>query len=278
MGSLTVIESGICTTIQDRGRWDYRDSGVAVSGAMDLEASSFINRLLNNHLNDAVLEMTLRGATLLCNHPTYIAVTGIRIAINGESVSCDVPHKIGLGDKIELGNTMNGNYGYLAIKDGFQSELVLESRSMMKAVTTASQVHKGDQLTFKEIDKDIKIQTLKNPIPEQQKVLKAHPGPEWNLLDRSTQEQLLTHDFKLGAQCNRMAFRAVTQIHNPLKPIASSPVLPGTVQWTPDGELLILMRDAQTTGGYPRILQLTVASVNKLVQMGQKDIFSVVII
>jgi allophanate hydrolase subunit 2 len=44
------------------------------------------------------------------------------------------------------------------------------------------------------------------------------------------------------------------------------PVLPGTVQWTPSGQLIVLMREGQTTGGYPRILQLTEGSINVLAQ------------
>lgn len=43
-------------------------------------------------------------------------------------------------------------------------------------------------------------------------------------------------------------------------------VLPGTVQLTPLDQLMILMRDAQTTGGYPRILQLSQESINRVAQ------------
>ena len=49
--------------------------------------------------------------------------------------------------------------------------------------------------------------------------------------------------------------------------VITSATLPGTVQLTPAGTLIILMRDGQTTGGYPRILQLDAASLNL---MGQK--------
>ena len=48
--------------------------------------------------------------------------------------------------------------------------------------------------------------------------------------------------------------------------ISSSSVLPGTVQITPDGDLIIVMRDGQITGGYPRILQLTDKAQYKLAQ------------
>ena len=44
--------------------------------------------------------------------------------------------------------------------------------------------------------------------------------------------------------------------------------MPGTVQLTPKGDVMILMRDAQTTGGYPRILQLSDDAINKLCRVG----------
>ena len=48
--------------------------------------------------------------------------------------------------------------------------------------------------------------------------------------------------------------------------IVSSPVIPGTVQLTPSGKLIVLMRDCQTTGGYPRILQLSDKGIRTIAQ------------
>ena len=55
-------------------------------------------------------------------------------------------------------------------------------------------------------------------------------------------------------------------LENNLKPIITSLVLPGTVQLTPSGKLIVLMRDCQTTGGYPRVLQLKESSIDILSQ------------
>ena len=68
-----------------------------------------------------------------------------------------------------------------------------------------------------------------------------------------------------------MAYQVQEQFPNTLAGMLSQPVLPGTVQFTPDGNLIILMRDAQTTGGYPRIFQLTEDSINLLAQKRQGD-------
>ena len=50
------------------------------------------------------------------------------------------------------------------------------------------------------------------------------------------------------------------------KDIITAPVQPGTVQMTPVGKVIVLMRDAQTTGGYARIFQLTNNSIDLLAQ------------
>ena len=63
-----------------------------------------------------------------------------------------------------------------------------------------------------------------------------------------------------------MAYQIKELINNELKEIITSFVIPGTVQLTPSGKLIILMRDCQTTGGYPRILQLSASSIDKLSQ------------
>ena len=54
--------------------------------------------------------------------------------------------------------------------------------------------------------------------------------------------------------------------------IITSATLPGTVQITPSGRLIILLRDGQTTGGYPRILQLDAKSQDRIGQMQFGDV------
>ena len=63
-----------------------------------------------------------------------------------------------------------------------------------------------------------------------------------------------------------MAYQLNELFKNELDAIITSPVLPGTVQLTPSGKLIILMRDCQTTGGYPRVLQLSLSAINCLAQ------------
>ena len=75
-----------------------------------------------------------------------------------------------------------------------------------------------------------------------------------------------------------MAYQLNELFQNDIDPIISSLVLSGTVQLTPSGKLIILMRDNQTCGGYPRILQLDEESINRLSQKyaGKKIKFQII--
>ena len=68
-----------------------------------------------------------------------------------------------------------------------------------------------------------------------------------------------------------MAFCLKEKLKNELPQIWTAPVIPGTMQCTPEGSLIILMRDAQVTGGYPRILQLNNKAINFLSQKTTED-------
>ena len=75
-----------------------------------------------------------------------------------------------------------------------------------------------------------------------------------------------------------MAYQLKEKLNNKIKPIISSIVIQGTVQLTPSVKIIILMRDNQTSGGYPRILQLSNDSINRLSQkhMGNKIKFNLI--
>jgi Allophanate hydrolase subunit 2 len=76
---LKVLKSGFFVTIQDLGRYGYRDIGVPVSGAMDVDSVKKANLLLANAPNAAVMEITMTGPTLLFEEPSFICLSGAHI-------------------------------------------------------------------------------------------------------------------------------------------------------------------------------------------------------
>ena len=90
------------------------------------------------------------------------------------------------------------------------------------------------------------------------------------MLNFNQKNFIISHDFTVSNNYNRMAVQLTDLLENNLDSIITSAVLPGTVQLTPNGTLIILMRDCQTTGGYPRILQLEERAINSVAQL-KKD-------
>jgi len=99
-------------------------------------------------------------------------------------------------------------------------------------------------------------------------------GPEFYKLSQTLDYQLKHAEFSLSTSLNRMAYQIQERLANDLEEIITGPVLPGTVQFTPAGKMIVLMRDAQVTGGYPRILQFSEKSINQLSQMRVKSKFT----
>ncbi|WOI23289.1 5-oxoprolinase subunit C family protein [Nonlabens ulvanivorans] len=266
MARLTILSSGFNSTIQDMGRLDYREYGVPHSGAIDQDSSRLANRLLNNRDDDAVIEMTLLGAEIIFSEPTQIAITGAYCKIVVQCMGYESPCVIAVktGDVVKIGPAIRGNFIYMSIKEGFQSEESLGSQSYYPHILDNALLKKGDHLSYHRAEKSI---DQFDEIPSNLNAsLKAYAGPEFHLLNRKQQEQLLGTSFTISKLWNRMAFQLEETLVHTLSAIKSSPVLPGTIQLTPDGKLIVLMRDAQTTGGYPRVLQLTEEAVNIISQ------------
>ena len=96
--------------------------------------------------------------------------------------------------------------------------------------------------------------------------LEVHKGPEYDMLNDKQLERLFAKEFTVSKENNRMAYQLDETIETHSRTLLTSATLPGTVQLTPAGKLIVLMKDAQTTGGYPRILQLSEEAICVLSQ------------
>src|SRR5690606_12027270 len=101
----------------------------------------------------------------------------------------------------------------------------------------------------------------------------AEPGPEWHLLSNESTQQLIDREWTISARSNRMAYFIDEKLPINSDSILTSDVWPGIVQLTPSGQMMLLMKDAQTTGGYPRILSISPNELNKLAQINPGERF-----
>ncbi len=266
---IKVIKEGLFTTIQDIGRFGYKNIGVPVSGAMDQTSAKLANLLLGNDESLAVLEMTLVGPTLEFMNDTYISITGADMnpSLNKQKVLQNKPLFVNKGDILYLSHSSNGMRSYLGVKGGFNSEKKLGSKSFYRGITEREKLIKNDKIKFAKLTSSpMKMNKSINDFKINKKSkINVFKGPEFDLLDSNSKDIIFNTDFTIGIN-NRMGYNLVEPIENSISSIISSPVMPGTVQLTPSGRLIILCRDCQTSGGYPRVLQLDKSSIDSLSQ------------
>lgn len=268
---LKILKTGPGTSVQDLGRNGFSQFGVPNSGAMDQKSLSWINHLLKNKKDDAVLEISQPGFKTQFEAPTLICLAGAKAdcKLNGKPVSSFGLNPIQEGDTIEIGVFHQGSILYLGIKGGFQTEKILESRSWYQGITAESSAHKNTLIqyfTTLEIPAFTNSKAKWNAGAFETETIEVYHGPDWELLDQQSQQLLSEGSFTISNLKNRMAIQLEELIPNSLPEMATAPVYPGTVQLTSGGKLIVLMRDAQVTGGYPRILQFPEESLSLLAQ------------
>ena len=276
-GFVEVIAPGLFSTIQDRGRFGFRKYGVPVSGVMDEQSASMANHLLNNSPDAALMEITMMGPKLLFSTETLIVITGADISpqLNKVPIQLNKVTKVFERDILSFGRLNYGVRCYIATKGGFKTESVMSSRSSFTSLTKNSSIQKGDQLPIGGYNgpehhlSSVKIDTSFFSISS----LPCAKGPEFDLLASSEQKSIFGKKLLVSQDNNRMGYRFEGfQFQYPVDyNMLTSTVLPGTIQLTPSGNLIALMKDCQTTGGYPRILQLSQDGINKLAQKKASD-------
>ena len=268
---IKVIQPGLFTTIQDGGRHGYRNIGIPTSGFMDKESAWAANNIVDNDREESLIEITLKGPTLLFDNNYTISITGgdFNPLINDMPIKMYESINVKLGDTLKINNTKNGARCYLAISGGIDVKSILGSKSFLSNISESYYLRKGDEIRISDNsnNKILKKNKLKFKLNRSMEVFK---GPEFDLLSIKVKNMLFKNEFTIRTN-SRMAYNLEEKIQIGIKSIISSPVLPGSVQLTPSGKMIILHNDCQTTGGYPRILQLNKSSLNHLSQIKSNE-------
>ena len=293
---MRILKAGMLDSIQDMGRFGYQHQGINPSGAMDKFAASLANALVGNNVNEAVLEMHFPAAIVLFDQPVIIALAGadFNATINGDPVPVNRPLLVNKSSILQFHAKKNKARCYLAIQGGFCIEKWLNSYSTnLKAETGGMEgrkLKKDDLIELRAApalekslaDHDFKILSWNaNEVWQEdlEKEILILPGAEWSWLDKKSQQLLLSGFFTITNNSDRMGYRLKG---DPLftvskEELVSSAICFGTLQLLPDGQLIVLMADHQTTGGYPRVANIISAQLPLLAQMnaGEKIKFRI---
>jgi antagonist of KipI len=278
--SIRILEAGILDTIQDLGRFGHADSGINSNGAMDTIAATIANYLTGNDANEAVIEMHYPASVIQFNTPALIAITGADFSplINDQPVPVNTPILVPANAVLRFTKIKQGARTYLAIKGGFNIPQWLGSYSTnLKAKAggyNGRALQKGDELTLNtclSFQQDVRSLPWHADLTQFYKAaneIRIIKGSEHHFITECSATILAGNTFTVSHQSDRMGFRLngspLQQKEHP--PIISAAVTKGTVQLLPSGQLIILMADHQTTGGYPKIAHVISADIPSLAQ------------
>lgn len=264
--ALRIINGGVLASVQDRGRLHQQRWGVPVGGAMDLFALQAANRLVGNVPDAAALEITAGGATFEILQSMLLAVAGgLHATLDGEALPLWTSVWARVGSVVQIG-ARHGAWGaraYVAVAGSIDVPLVLDSRSTClpgafgglsgRPLRAGDLLHAGPSpLTTLHAGRrwPLGARPAYGPTP----ALRMLPGPHLHLFNEHALDLLQADPFTLSVSSNRTGYRLdgarfATNVPN----LPSLPVFAGVVQVPPDGAPILLMADAQPTGGYPII-------------------------
>lgn len=279
--SLDFQKTGAQTLIQDKGRKDYLSSGVPQSGAMDKKAARIANELVGNEAEAPVIEMTLIGASITIRGKCQIAITGADLSpkLNNRAVPMYETIDILEESILSFGFAKSGCRAYLAVGGSWQIPKILNSYSALpyigKTATPESFIKKGTSLKILArpfISKKSYPLSKRPTFPKSLRV-SVIAGPEFKEFSNYSIAHFFSKGHRISQDSNRMGYRLEGHIMDfkPQRAIISSGIVPGTIQITHAGQAVILMADAQTTGGYYRIANVVSKDLDALGQLKPGD-------
>ena len=269
-----VIAPGLHTTLQDYGRRGFQDVGVPVSGPLDRVALRLANALVGNPEDMAALEILVQGPTL------EVVAQSVRLALVGGSGGLDVVDgqervanpgesvRLAKGARVRVRALGKVSCAYLALEGGFSAKPVLGSASTYTrgglggfngrplAVGDILPAAAGSAPARREL-------ALPRPFdPDPDRPIRVVLGPQHDFFSEAAIETLLSTTYTISPQADRMGFRleGAPLQHTKGYNIVSDAIVAGSIQVPGSGQPIVLLVDAQTTGGYPKIA--TVASAD----------------
>jgi biotin-dependent carboxylase-like uncharacterized protein len=263
--TLRVLDPGLYTLVVDFGRPTARSLGVPVGGAADRFALALGNALVGNPADSAALEMTLAGPTVQAAHDLACVVYGapFELMVSCRQLTAGKTFTLYEGEQLHIGGTHEMMRGYLCVRGGFQTAVILGSRSGLEPLAA------GAELPCSSATIPARFLGSAASWNEHPNTLRALPGPQAEWFPGA---DFYDQEFTVTSESNRMGLRLQgAPLAVPTRELVSEPVCPGSVQVTRNGQCIVLGVDGQTIGGYPKLAQVISADLDKIGQLRPGD-------
>lgn len=279
MTGFKVINPGMHSLLQDKGRMGFHSLGITSGGAFDQYCFGWVNRLCLNPENAGCIEILVGGLILEAQLSTQIAITGadMPIKINDSTAENWCTHNIQAGDKIAFGYATAGCRAYLAVAGGIQAPVIFNSLSTVVRESLGGLTKLGKPLEKGDIVPcSSSSHSTERSVPAKYHCefdtdiaeIRIVTGYQYEQFSQQQISQFFATDYVISPNSDRMGYR----LQGPAIDITGCEMLSegislGAVQLPADGMPIILLCDRQTIGGYPKLGSVFSQDIAKLAQM-----------
>jgi KipI family sensor histidine kinase inhibitor len=276
--AIEVEQAGLLSSVQDLGRPGFLRLGVSRGGVADRPAAIAANTALGNPRGAALVETSGPGLVLRFLKTTRFCLTGgdlgailERDDLGRWPVPLGRPVLARPGNRLRLSELRGGFRCYLALLGGLDVAPVLGSRSTDlggafgglggRALAT------GDRLGTLEPPRSPESEVRASP-PGLDVALRVVPGPQADHFEPAALETLYGSEYALEPDADRTGCRLRgPRLEARPAEIVSDGLLPGAIQVPPDGQPIVMLADAPTSGGYPKPGVVVEEDLAKLAQL-----------
>ncbi len=301
--AIKILEPGLATTVQDRGRPGYYNVGIPQGGAMDALSAEMANALAGNTAAEAVLECTYLGPKFETDTDAVLAVAGapVEVKVNGEPRPQWSRLELAAGDEVSFGMLRGGTRYYVAVRGGIDVPVVLGSRSTYTLGAVGGfegrTLRPGDVLPVGSANGGggaagalTEIEESLRPSYNREVTVRVLPGLYDHRLTEEGLDTLLTAEWTLTPVADRtglrysgpeIAWKPRTQpfgAGSDPSNIVDAGYAVGSIQIPGGKEPIVLHRDAVSGGGYAMVATVISADMDLLARSapGTKTSFEAV--
>lgn len=276
---ITVVAAPPFATVQDLGRFGYRDVGVPVSGIADRDSGVALNALLGNEPDAAMIEWAVAGGVLRFDAPALIAIGGADALCQLDSSDLEPwqATRVTAGAELRVERILRGRFLLVAVAGGVDVPRVLGSRSTLTSAAIGGhegrRLRNGDRLN-KGPAIDAPASGLVPSIPKRHALpLSIVRGPQASLFDEETWTTLLGSGFTISISSDRSGYRldGPAMRHRAEAALPSEPACVGAIQVPDGGTPIVIMHDGPTVGGYPKMAVIRRSSLSRFAQLAPGD-------
>lgn len=287
---IEILSSSALATVQDQGREGYLRYGVGTAGAMDRLALSVGNLLLGNPDDAAGIEIPMFPFRVRFLDDQAFAITGAdcSVRLGDRPILPWWTAQAKKGDVLTIGVPAGGTRCYLSLAGGVDVPVVLGSRSTQLRGQFGGydgrQLQKGDvvralgrdgcaalpEVGFGAVPPEYSLPgPLATPVADAaETVVRVLPAAEYDCYRPESLDAFWREGWKVTPQSDRYGYRLAGPVLSATHTIEkrSHGIVPGVIQVPHSGQPIIQLRDAQPSGGYPKIGTVIEADLWRLAQ------------